>query len=158
MGSLNSACNRARHFRYACKERCRAAPFRGGILWLMPGIVLGLFAGFLLDSPTIILIVTIAVNAAVYLLISRQKASFGCTLWPQVDEIRRSRSAADKSPQNSQRQILSNSFACRRRYFHDASEKNRLIYLPPRRKCHVSLIHCANERSAETGRSPHPNW
>ena len=32
----------------------------------MPGIILGLLTGFLLDSPTVVLIVTIAANAAVY--------------------------------------------------------------------------------------------
>ena len=37
-----------------------------GFFRLMPGIVLGLFAGFFLDSPTVVLIVTIAANAAVY--------------------------------------------------------------------------------------------
>jgi hypothetical protein len=37
-----------------------------GFYRLMPGIVLGLFAGFFLDSPTVVLTVTIAANAAVY--------------------------------------------------------------------------------------------
>jgi len=37
-----------------------------GLYRLMPGIILGLLTGFLLDSPTVVLIVTIAANAAVY--------------------------------------------------------------------------------------------
>lgn len=37
----------------------------------MPGIVLGLLAGFLFDSPTLVLAVTIATNAAVYHVILR---------------------------------------------------------------------------------------
>jgi len=37
-----------------------------GLYRLMPGIILGLFPGFLLDSPTVVLIVTIAANAVVY--------------------------------------------------------------------------------------------
>jgi len=37
-----------------------------GLYRLMPGIVLGLLAGFLFDSPTVVLAVTIATNAAVY--------------------------------------------------------------------------------------------
>jgi len=40
-----------------------------GLYRLMPGIVLGLFAGFLLDNPIIVAIVTIAANAAVYRLL-----------------------------------------------------------------------------------------
>jgi len=32
----------------------------------MPGIILGLFSGFLFNSPTIVLMVTIAANATVY--------------------------------------------------------------------------------------------
>ncbi len=32
----------------------------------MPGIILGLLSGFLLDSPTVVLMVTIAANATVY--------------------------------------------------------------------------------------------
>jgi hypothetical protein len=37
-----------------------------GLYRLMPGIILGLFAGFFLDSPTVVLLVTIAANAMVY--------------------------------------------------------------------------------------------
>jgi len=37
-----------------------------GLYRLMPGIILGLLGGFFLDSPTVVLIVTIAANAAVY--------------------------------------------------------------------------------------------
>jgi len=37
-----------------------------GLYRLMPGIVLGLLSGFFLDSPTVILVVTIAANAAAY--------------------------------------------------------------------------------------------
>lgn len=40
-----------------------------GLYRLMPGIVLGLFVGFFLDSPDVVLIVTIAANAAVYRLL-----------------------------------------------------------------------------------------
>ena len=32
----------------------------------MPGIILGLLSGFLIDSPTVVLLVTIAANATVY--------------------------------------------------------------------------------------------
>ncbi|HLZ11657.1 MAG TPA: hypothetical protein VKP58_03635 [Candidatus Acidoferrum sp.] len=37
-----------------------------GLYRLMPGIILGLFSGFLFNSPTIVLMVTIAANATVY--------------------------------------------------------------------------------------------
>jgi hypothetical protein len=37
-----------------------------GLYRLMPGIILGLLTGFLLDSPTVILMVTIVANAMVY--------------------------------------------------------------------------------------------
>jgi hypothetical protein len=40
-----------------------------GLYRLMPGIVLGLFVGFFLNSPNVVLIVTIAANAAVYRLL-----------------------------------------------------------------------------------------
>ena len=40
-----------------------------GLYRLMPGVVLGLFAGFLLDNPIVVAIVTIAANAAVYRLL-----------------------------------------------------------------------------------------
>lgn len=40
-----------------------------GLYRLMPGIILGLFVGFFLDSPNVVLIVTIAANAAVYRLL-----------------------------------------------------------------------------------------
>ncbi|MGA2846104.1 MAG: hypothetical protein ABSF68_11845 [Candidatus Acidiferrales bacterium] len=37
-----------------------------GLYRLMPGIILGLLSGWLLDSPTVVSIVTIAANAMVY--------------------------------------------------------------------------------------------
>jgi hypothetical protein len=37
-----------------------------GLYRLMPGIILGLLSGFLIDSPTVVLLVTIAANATVY--------------------------------------------------------------------------------------------
>jgi hypothetical protein len=40
-----------------------------GLYRVMPGIILGLLAGFFLDSPDAVLIVTIAANAAVYRLV-----------------------------------------------------------------------------------------
>jgi hypothetical protein len=40
-----------------------------GLYRLMPGIVFGLFSGFFLDSPTVVLMVTIVVNATVYCLV-----------------------------------------------------------------------------------------
>jgi hypothetical protein len=40
-----------------------------GLYRLMPGIVAGLFAGFFVDSPTAVLVVTIAANAVVYVLV-----------------------------------------------------------------------------------------
>lgn len=37
-----------------------------GLYRLMPGIILGLLSGFFLDSPTVVLMVTIAANATAY--------------------------------------------------------------------------------------------
>lgn len=37
-----------------------------GLYRLMPGIILGLLSGLLVDSPTVVLMVTIAANATVY--------------------------------------------------------------------------------------------
>ena len=37
-----------------------------GLYRLMPGIILGLLSGFIIDSPTVVVMVTIAANAAVY--------------------------------------------------------------------------------------------
>ena len=40
-----------------------------GLYRLLPGIVLGLLVGWLLDNQTVVLIVTIAANAALYRLL-----------------------------------------------------------------------------------------
>jgi len=71
---LATAFNGVRHARKECAELRHG---EAGLYRLMPGIILGLLTGFLLDSPTVVLIVTIAANAAVYCSCSR--ASFGCT-------------------------------------------------------------------------------
>lgn len=49
-----------------------------GFYRLMQGIILGLFTGFLLSSPTVVLIVAIAANAAAY----RYRAKGPCSVVP----------------------------------------------------------------------------
>jgi uncharacterized membrane protein len=43
----------------------------GGFYRQMPGIVLGLFSGYFLDSPVVVIVVTIAANAVLYYFVLR---------------------------------------------------------------------------------------
>ena len=48
------------------KDAAELQHSEAGLYRLMPGIILGLLSGFLLDSPIVVLTVTIAANAIVY--------------------------------------------------------------------------------------------
>ena len=54
-----------------------------GLYRLMPGIIFGLLSGFLLDSPIVVLVVTIAANATVY------RFAFKGLIWLYVKAGRR---------------------------------------------------------------------
>lgn len=53
-----------------------------GLYRLMPGIILGLLSGFLLDSPIVVTMVTIAANATVYRFV------FKGLIWLYVKAVR----------------------------------------------------------------------
>jgi hypothetical protein len=53
---------------------------QAGLYRQMPGIIVGLFSGYLLDNATIVLLVTVAANATLYYLALR----FTVWIWAKV--------------------------------------------------------------------------
>lgn len=53
------------------KDAAELQHTEAGLYRLMPGIIVGLISGFVLDSPTVVVILTIATNALVYQYILR---------------------------------------------------------------------------------------